>query len=48
MNSINTAILTLTVSDNIANFIRKLRVLRVQTRSNAVQRSWEHNGYICL
>jgi hypothetical protein len=26
----------LTISDNIANFIRKLRVLHVQTCSNAV------------
>jgi hypothetical protein len=36
----------LTVSDNIAKFIWKLRALHVQTCSNAVLRSWVHNAYV--
>jgi hypothetical protein len=40
--------LQLTVSDNIANFIRKLRVLHVQTCSNVVLSSSVHNVYRCL
>jgi hypothetical protein len=38
----------LTVSDNIANFIRKLGVLHVQTCSNAILSSWVHNGYMSV
>jgi hypothetical protein len=38
----------LTVSDNIANFMRKLSVLQVQTCSNVVLTSCVHNGYILV